>query len=150
MFCAQWALHGACKHASAVVCGLLAHSRHHHLGRACTRMAAQERYSTSSGQDDCSDDTGSEPRKDADPTSGGTLPPPPPQWHKRGTWIDPQTIERRMMNDDEAEEPAAAKEPETDVGKSITAIIRVGPCTEWLDQCSHNSCHNPAAPKFQP
>lgn len=136
-----WAVHAACKHASTAVRGLLAHSRHHHLGRTCTRLAADTFYSSVSDQDDRSDDVGSKPRNEADPASGPTLPPPPPRWHQRGTWIDPETIEKRMMNDEE--DPAVAKEPETDVGKSISAIIRVSLWTAWFGTCSCSSLTTP-------
>lgn len=63
--------------------------------------------------------------------SGGTdasaMPPPPPQWHKRGAWIDPSHIEKRMLVDDSELQPSATnnKEPETEVTKAVAALIRV-------------------------
>jgi hypothetical protein len=53
------------------------------------------------------------------------LPAPPPQWHKRGAWIDPAHIEKRMLADDTEKPAANHKEPETEVAKSVAALIRV-------------------------
>lgn len=51
---------------------------------------------------------------------------PPADWYKRGAWIDPAVIERRMVDDvDSLESPAAAKEPETAVTRQLKALIRV-------------------------
>ena len=64
------------------------------------------------------------------------LPTPPAQWHKRGAWIDPSHIEKRMFAEDTEKTAAANKEPETEVTKSVAALIRVRflpPCSE----CEH-------------
>jgi hypothetical protein len=55
----------------------------------------------------------------------GAKPAPPPQWHKRGAWIDPAHIERRMFVEDPAQPSTSIKEPETEVSKSVAALIRV-------------------------
>lgn len=119
----QWAIRGACSRAPVALEWLLTPSTLHALGRTCSPGAVRECQKSASVEDDRSDVAGSETKQSADAPSGPTLPPPPPQWHKRGTWIDPAVIEKRMLDDEE--EVVTEKEPETDVGKSISAIIRV-------------------------
>lgn len=50
---------------------------------------------------------------------------PPEDWYKRGVWIDPDIIEKRMQG--AAPVDTGALEAETVIGKSLSAIIRVRP-----------------------
>ena len=76
------------------------------------------------------------------------LPAPPAQWHKRGAWIDPSHIEKRMFGEDsEMPDKKANKELETEVTKSVAALIKVRILRLYFDLqalsmfCQLRTCH---------
>lgn len=69
--------------------------------------------------------TGAEEKKTSEQRTLQEQAKPPPDWYKRGAWVDPATIERRMWDNEPADALPSKKEPETAVGRSLTALIKV-------------------------
>jgi hypothetical protein len=63
---------------------------------------------------------------------------PPVDWHKRGVWIDPANMEKRMHPGD----PVATRalEAETAVGRSLSAMIRVRPVFDRVGDLLQPHC----------
>jgi hypothetical protein len=81
------------------------------------------------GPDSVSDDTlarSAAPRETND-SSQRKGAHPPADWYKRGVWIDPAIIVRPMLDDEPADTPLPSSEPETAVGRSLSALIKVTP-----------------------
>ena len=108
--------------------------------RSFLAASSQQRYKldsvfqsfrmASSGASDPPDSGGERPAEaskaaaaHSDPqASGRANDTPPADWYKRGTWVDPASIARRMTT--EEPEHVLAREPDTPVGRSLSAMIK--------------------------